>query len=80
MPYEKEDFNLFGFPHFWDYYLDVLSQGLKINFPMKLRMKIGFSSKRFVVNNNGELEKGPIIPFEKVIIVVNRRTCTQHSL
>lgn len=80
MLYEKEDFGRFRLPQFWDYYLDALGQGVKVHFPIKIRTKLGFSSKRFVVNGDGVLDKAPMIPLEKVVIIVNRRACSQNLL
>ena len=80
MLYDKEDFGNFGLPQFWNYYFDALGQGVKVLFPMKIRMKLGFTSARFVVNENGVLDKAPLTPLEKVVIVINRRACSQICL
>ena len=77
MLYDKEDFGNFGLPQFWNYYFDALGQGVKVIFPIKIRMKLGFTSARFVVNENGVLDKAPLTPLEKVVIVNNRRACSQ---
>ena len=54
--YEKDDFSRFCLPPFWYYYLDELGQGISVNFPIKLKSKLAFDSKRFVVNSKGTLE------------------------
>ena len=77
MLYDKEDFLNFGLPQFWNYYLDALGQGVKVLFPIKIKMKLGFTSTRFVVNEDGLLDKAPLTPLEKVVIVINRRACSQ---
>ena len=43
MLYDEEDFSNFGLPQFWNYCLDALGQGVKVLFPIKIRMKLGFT-------------------------------------
>ena len=80
MLYEKEDFSRLCLPPFWYYYFDELGQGVSINFPVKLKTKLAFHSKRFVVNNGGSLEKGPLIATEKVIVVIIRKACSHNII
>ena len=63
--YVKEDFSRFCLPPFW-YYFDELCEGVSVDFPVKLKTKLGFHSKRFIVNYFGSLEKGPLIPSESL--------------
>ncbi len=41
--------------------------------------KIKYSTG-FVVNENGILEKATLTPLEKVVIVIDRRACSQISI
>jgi hypothetical protein len=72
--YGKDDFDRFRLPLYWYYYLDKLGQGVMVKFPIKIKTKLSFVQKRFVVNN-GEVEMGPKIPKEKVVIELNRLAC-----
>ena len=74
MLYEKEDFDRFQLPSYWHYYLDELGQGVKVKFPIKLKTRLGFIQKRFLVVN-GAIEKGPTVPKEQAIIHINRIAC-----
>ena len=44
---------------------------MKVVFPIKIRMKLGFTSTCFVVNEDGVLDKAPLTPLEKFVIVIN---------
>ena len=79
MLYQKNDFARLKLPEYWDYYLDVLGQGVKINFPVKLRSKLCFVQKRYIAKDK-KVEKGPFIPREKLFIYVNRSACDQNSV
>ncbi|XP_068681258.1 uncharacterized protein [Montipora foliosa] len=74
MLYEKDDLKRFCLPSYWYCYLDQLGQGATIDFPLKLKPVLRFSKKRFIVLK-GEIKQAPLIPVEKLIIVVNRRAC-----
>ncbi|XP_028404815.1 uncharacterized protein LOC114527383 [Dendronephthya gigantea] len=76
MLYEKEDFSRFCLPPFWDYYLDELGQGVAVDFPVKLKPILKFHPKRYIVGNKGALEKGPLIPLEKISMSVNRKAAS----
>ena len=80
MLYEKDDFCRLCLPSFWYYYFDELGQGVAIDFPVKLKTKLTFHSKRFVLNNSSSLVEGPLIPLEKIIVVINRRAFSQDKL
>jgi hypothetical protein len=55
MLYEKDDFERFELPFYWYYYLDELGQGIMLKFPLKIKTKLSFAQKRFIVNN-GKVE------------------------
>ena len=80
MLYEKDDVCRLCLPSFWYYYFDELGQGVAIDFPVKLKTKLTFHSKRFVLNNSSSLVEGPLIPLEKIIVVINRRAFSQDKL
>lgn len=67
-------------PPFWYYYFDELGEGVSIDFPVKLKTKLGFHSKSFIVDNFGSLEKGPLIPSEKVSVVIMRKACSKNTI
>ena len=76
----KEDFSRFCLPPFWYYYFDELGEGVSVDFLVKLKTKLGFHSKRLIVNNFGSLEKGPLIPSEKVSVVIMRKACSKNTI
>ena len=78
--YTKEDFSRFCLPPFWYYYFDELGEGVSVDFPVKLKTKLGFHSKRFIVNNFGSIKKGPLIPSEKVSVVIIRKACSKNTI
>ena len=80
MLHNRDDFIKLGLPCFWDYYLDELGQGQKVIFPIKLRLKLGYSSKRFVIDGRQTLTKAQAIPMQMVMIFIIRRACTQDAL
>ena len=76
----KEDFSRFWLPPFWCYYFHELGEGVSVDVPVKLKTKLGFHSKRFIANNFGSLKKGPLIPFEKVSVVIIRKACSKNTI
>ena len=62
------------------YYIDELGHDVSVDFPVKAKTKLPFHPKRFVVNNGGSTEKGPLIPTENVIVVVNRKACSHNII
>ena len=79
MLYHKADFARLNLPKYWDYYLDVFGQGVKIGFPVKLGAKLSYVHKCHMVKDK-KVEKGPIIPCEKLYILVNRCACEKNSV
>lgn len=79
MLYELTDFSKFCLPLYWYYYLKELGQGIAIRFPLKLKLVLKFSKKRFICSN-GELKQAPMSPVKNVLITVNRRACDRHNI
>lgn len=77
---EKDDFSRFLLPQYWHYYLNELGEGISVDFPIKLRTVLGYSPKRFIVNNDNKLIEGPKSPTEKVSLVINRRACDLNNV
>jgi hypothetical protein len=50
-----------------------------LKFPLKIKTKLSFAQKRFIVNN-GKVEMRPSIPKEKVIIELQRMACDKDVL
>ena len=80
--YMKEDFSRFCLPPFWYYFFDELGEGVSVDFPVKLKTKLGFHSKPLIVNNFGSLKKAPLtgIPSEKVSVVIMRKACSKNAI
>ena len=74
---EKEEFDRFhSLPNHWYYFLNERGQGTAVDFPVRVRPFLGKSSaKDFIVGDNGELKKAPIIYTEKLSVYFVKRAC-----
>lgn len=79
MLYELSDFSRFCLPSYWYYYLNELGQGSAVRFPLKLKLVLKFSKKRFTFSK-GALRQASRSPVENVLITVNRRACDGHNI
>lgn len=79
MLHELTDFSRFWLPSYWYYYLYGLREGIAVHFPLRLKLLLKFSKKRFICSN-GELKQAPMSPVEDVLIKVNRRACERHDI
>lgn len=53
---------------------------MSVDFPVKLKTKLRFHSKRLIVNNFGSLKKAPLVPSEKVSVVIMRKACSKNTI
>ena len=74
----KEDFSRFCLPPFW-YYFDELCEDMSVDFPVKLKTKLGFHSKQFIVNYLVPLRRDHLFPL-KVSVVIIRKACFKKTI
>lgn len=79
--YEKEDFSRLmpALSNHWWYYLDELGEGQAVDFPVKIKPIVTWTSLHFIWENN-QLKQAPRIPQEKLCVTVVRRCCNIDNL
>lgn len=79
--YQKEDFNLFcTLQSNWWFYLDQNLQGQAIDFPLKIKPILSWTSKTYVCDCNGNPIPAPRMPIEKLCITMAKRACSADTL
>ena len=78
--YERDDFCLFKeLPDNWWYIVDKNGEGYAIDFPMKIKPLVTWTTANYIWKNNS-LVNGPRMPIEKLCIVMVKRPCNIDNL
>lgn len=78
--YQKEDFSRLSIlPSDWWYYFNQHGEGRKINFHLKAKAVLHWSSKKHVLNG-AKVEEGSRFPIEKISISFARDPCNEQNL
>ena len=77
--YKKMDFEALKYlPENWWYHVNKSGEGIAVDFPMKVRPVLSWSSENFL-KKNGKLCRAPRMPVEKICLTVVRKACNaQH--
>ncbi|XP_028405214.1 uncharacterized protein LOC114527709 [Dendronephthya gigantea] len=77
--YNKSDFSrLPMLPPDWWYYFNQHGEGKKVDFPMKIKPIIGWSSKKYVFNGK-KIVPGKRFPIEKISVSFARVPCNEKN-
>ena len=78
--YEKQDFQRFdSLPPDWYYWLDQHGERKSIDFPMKAKPTVSWTTSKYIMNN-GKLVKAPKLPVEKISLTIVKRACDINSV
>lgn len=78
--YDKHDFDRFAsLPPHWDYCLDENGEGTRVDFPVKAKAVLAWSTKKCCVVG-GELVTAPRVALEKVAVHIVKKACNINSL
>ena len=78
--YGINDFSLLlMLPPDWWYFLNEHGEGKKVDFPIKMKVVIGWSPKKHVINGK-KILPGPRFPIEKLSVSFSRLPCNNNNL